>query len=303
MELISFNLALFRYYGIKSDPRFPLVRIQRNVINSPSLGRIYEFNGWLDPKVKCGNVEISGIYGHSDASGTAHKIHEAYFKCISELIERWAFHDLLNYSPDSYGLRIDSTTTGFAALPVWPKRNVRKIAFGEAIERWALSNWWMGNIKSSIIENYSENGNIGVISLNLVGVEGKVTICFKTVGQLNGLNHGKRFAYGFAFGRDLKQARYKALIEMDRNERLILARKNEEAVSISDRRLMFFSTEKGFLTFMRQVDAMKTGACLKVPEPIFDQEIEGEWSRFATVWRCILPGTEYSWHDEKHFMF
>lgn len=138
--MIYFNLATFRYSEIISNKNSSVEKI--DVIEfKDAEGGWFEVHGWLESEFKFDSTEKSDLYGTCEATGSDRHLHIATWKCISELLERWAYHELLKVGTTKYGMGLDKTTTGFAALPCWPKSAVRSVAYGEDIERWAISNW------------------------------------------------------------------------------------------------------------------------------------------------------------------
>ncbi len=193
---------------------------------------------------------------------------------------------------------VDKTSTGFAALPCWPKNQARKIALSEAVERWAISNWWTGHLSSKVLSLHLPNSNIQAVRLEIPEAFGFVTILF---GTATAGNHEFSY-YGFAHGYSLKQAIEKASIELMRNKRVLLLNQIQQPKAISDQRLLYFSTDEGLKHFKSRLHSpvQKPTA---VPDLIVDSQIRGEWDQYATVWRCLLPNTDYHWSDPTHFMF
>lgn len=296
--MIYFNLAPFRYNEILSIKNSPIEKI--DVIEfKNSVGDYFEVHGWLKSKYKYDSTEKSDLYGSCDATGSDKHLQIATWKCISELIERWAFHELLKRETTEYGMGLDKTSTGFAALSCWPRSAVRAVAYGEAIERWAISNWWREKIAAYEEVKPVEDGRTGVVAIDVDRSVGRVVIVYK---QAEGAN-GKFYCYGFAHGKNLKSAIGKASVEMLRNERVLQGDCGQEISSINDKRLMYFATEEGFLHFKSKTKPAATRSGIVPPDLIVDCEIPGDWSRYATVWRCLLPDTVYNWADPKHFMF
>lgn len=296
--MIYFNLAPLRYYDILNDKISPIEKIDVIEFNDSS-GKWFEVHGWLKSECKIESTEKSVLYGTCDATGSDRYLHIATWKCISELLERWAFHALIKAKSTEYGMLLDKTSTGFAALPCWPRSVVRSLAYGEALERWAISNWWRDKINAYDEIQTVEGGPSGVVVVGLQKRIGSVVIVYK---QSEGPN-GKFYCYGFAHGSNQKAAIAKASVEMCRNERVLQAATTPEVSSISDKRLTYFSTEEGFLHFKSKLMPASQVSNVVPPGLIVDCAIPGEWSRYATVWRCLLPDTDYNWTDPNHFMF
>jgi len=296
--MIYLNLAPFKYNDILKAHNSPIEKINVIEIKNSDGSKYFEAHGWLKAKIKYKDTEKSNLYGSCDATGTDKYLQIAIWKCISELIERWAFNQLLTTNSLEYGIDIDATSTGFAALPCWPNKSVRKIAYGEALERWAISNWWRNNLMAYRENDLSLKNDFTILTINIPKKVGYVVITYKK----SNLNKRSFYCYGFAYGKDIKNASFKASIEMYRNEKVLAAHNGSELISINDKRLIYFSTEAGFENFNSKIQS-KIDSYIKPPPPIVDCEVIGDWSRFATVWRCLLPDTIYNWSDEKHFMF
>lgn len=144
-----------------------------------------------------------------------------------------------------------------------------------------------------------ENGQDGIVAIDVDKNVGQVVIVYK---QSEGPN-GKFFCYRFAHGKNFKSATAKASVEMLRIERVLQSGSNQAVSSINDIRLKYFSTEEGFLHFKSKINPAPRRSGVVPPAPIVNCEIPGNWSRYATIWRCLLPDTVYNWADPKHFMF
>ncbi len=296
--MIYLNLAPFKYKAILNYPQSPIQKIDITQTTNSYGSKYYEVYGWMKSEFKFLGIETSNLYGSCEATGTDKYFQIAFWKCISELVERWAFHNLLKNNSVAFGMDIDATSTGFAALPCWPKSAAREIAYCEAIERWAISMWWRGQLSAFLEVSPKLDGDIGVAKISISENIGNVVIVFK-----KNVSDDKIFyIYGFAYGKTLRGAISKASVELFRNEKVLLQNNAAEAKSVSDIRLKYFSTEEGFLHFFSKVGSI--GRIFNsIPNLIVDSEVPGEWSQFATVWRCLLPDTNYNWNDLKHFMF
>lgn len=287
------NLAAIKYRSILTSADGPIART-RVIDNSLSESSHFEVQIWLKPELKSPTVEASELYGNCDATGTDEFLHIATWKAISEALERWAYHHLLLHERSKYGMNIDRTTTGFAALPAWPKSAVKKIAYGEALERWAISNWWQENLTCEI-QHSTDAANVAVIKIP--ESFGYVVITFKKIT----IDNVSFYSYGFSYGEKFEHAVNKATVEMNRNS-LVLANGLKKVVhGISDRRLQYFASDEGFHHFKSKMS--RSGPVSGPPDLLVNSEVDGPWSKFTTVWRCLLPNTNYNWEDDTHFMF
>lgn len=267
-----------------------------------SRGRIqFEAHAYLKPVLRNDQIGSSQIYGSCDGTGTGSSKIEAVRKSISEALERWAFYTLVSQDSKKFGLDIDDTSTGFAALPCWPKRAVRAIAFAEALERWAISNWWNGNLP---VKELATSTGFQSWEVQTPFDKIKVIILSK---EIKDHTETPFYVYGFAASSSIEKSTNKALIEMDRNFGA-LTRTFKSGVDIkgihdiSDRRLIYFSSLEGRLSFERRV-SQKVVLTTSKPDLIVDSEITGPWSQFATVWRCLFENTDTNLTDLDFFLF
>ena len=104
----------------------------------------YEAYCNLVPGLKS-SISSFSLYSNVDGMGSDQNKSVAYFKAISEAMERWAFYSLTSSQHrNDFGFDIDSTSSGFAAFPGFTKRPAAYYARLEALERWALVSWWFG---------------------------------------------------------------------------------------------------------------------------------------------------------------
>jgi hypothetical protein len=99
----------------------------------------------------------------------------------------------------------------------------------------------------------------------------------------------------------------RAAVELARFDFVITAHRAKgalvKAANYLERRALHFSTEVGYAQFRERLSRR---ADRPAPEwhPVFDGEICGPWSRWATVWRCAvtMPTHEYL-EPESNFFF
>ena len=99
----------------------------------------------------------------------------------------------------------------------------------------------------------------------------------------------------------------RAAIELVRNEFAITGYRARGALvepsSFAERRCLHYATREGFAEFLERVDRKPAR-----PAPqwrmVFDGEIVGPWSKYATVWRtCVEPATGDFLDSGKMFFF
>ncbi len=296
--MIFFNLGPYTYKDFASIKDTPLKKSEIIKIENEN-NVYYQQNCWLIDRLKYQDTEKTFLYSDCDATGSDRYAHLAVWKSYSELLERWAYHDLMNRGSKEYGLIFDRTTTGFAALPCWPRYAARNHALSEAIERWSISNWWRGNLSASLFD-YKNTANVKTVTIDISKKFGYVVISYNS---FNYQNENKYF-YGFAHSFNREQAYLKSLVEMERNKLVIqnFLGSNFSLKSISDKRLHYFSTELGYAKFLNRINNL-SNCSISLPKLLIDCHIPGPWDKFATVWRCLYPDTIYNWNDETHFMF
>src|SRR5829696_4460371 len=87
------------------------------------------------------------LFSDADGTGTHPVASVARHKAVSEAMERWAFHTLVRSeaAPD-YGFDIDPSSTGMSAFPGFVRRQARRSAVLEGVERFSLCAWWDGRM-------------------------------------------------------------------------------------------------------------------------------------------------------------
>lgn len=259
-------------------------------------GEVFEAVCSLKPDLKPSWVSVSSIYRNCEGAGTSKHLNIAIYKAISEALERWAFYHTATESLFlKFGFNEDPSTTGMAAYPGFLTSIARKNARFEAIERWAVHNFWKGllPIKEhetldliSIYEIITPFPDVHVVVLNMVS---------------DGLN-----IFSFACENSFQATVRHALVELNRNRR-VLNQRNEfqldKLEDISDKRLLFFSRPEGKALYLEKVQKAPC-AINAVPKLICDSEIKGPWTKYAKVWR-VLYAESYpkDFEDHTFFMF
>ncbi|MCK5883580.1 MAG: hypothetical protein KAG61_07825 [Bacteriovoracaceae bacterium] len=225
------------------------------------------------------------FYGKVDGTGTDKHKNIAIYKAVSEALERYAFYSILERSDAKrFGFDIEPTTTGLAAFPGITKIAARKISNFEAIERWALSEWWQGRLSID-----STNKKKNIIEIQTPFTESK------TVVTWNYINHINLVAYGFATESSLSKASKKAKVEMSRNIEILekISKKQLTTAELNnynpvDLRLIYFAKEHGHKLFLDKIcQSEKNIIQVERPRKIINCELTGPWSTFTTVWRTL----------------
>jgi hypothetical protein len=282
------SLAAFNYRDVLALNGGPIERISSAPVDI--LGRTrYQANAFLRPDL-VGTKTQNTVYGSADGTGASESAQVASHMAISEALERWAFY-ALSTGPDrcKYGFDIDASTNGMAAFPGFFKRQARKRAYFEALERWALVSWWSGRMASRIA---GESMGVTAVRLEQNAGFGEVAVVFRrsAAGHVN---------YGYSAGATFKIAAARAVVELARNEFAIGLFKLRSAAGSEipnhfERRCLFFAGEEGHALFLRRVFDRKP-----CPESswrvLFDGELSGPWSKYATVWRVMpaMPSLDF----------
>ena len=289
-------LASWFYRNIISPEAGPIVRLAVRELRDLYGARTFEALADLHPSLRqSASVRSHEIYGNADGTGTAQSRSLACHKAISEALERWAFYDLRGRPQDheKYGLHIDATTSGFAAWPQISASGARHRAINEAIERWALNAWWQKKLSHRFIP-YPQGSALEIMT------PFRDTVTVILFGKFS-----SHFVYGFATGRDLKDAAFRAAVELERNGRVL----NMQTAVLSDsshmheRRLQFFASVEGHELFQQRL-ACEEIRTTRMPELLVDCEIVGPWSKYAKVWRTLYrPVASVDAWDERVFLF
>ena len=281
------SLAALRYSDVFADNGGP--------IESVAVGDVLVFgqpfkqaNAFLRPEISIGKPDFA-VYGQADGTGSDPVGAVACHMAISEALERWAFlaiHD----GPDAaeYGFHVDRSSNGIAAYPGFFRKQAQNLARFEALERFAIISWWNGRLPA---ENAgSPYPGVNAIRIHHDAGAGEVVILVR--------RSRAGFAYGHAAARTLHEAVNKAAIELARAEFVLVVHRAKGAIvepaNFLERRALFFASREGGESFARRVGIRpeKPASCWRT---VFDGEIPGPWSRWATVWRCCveMPTDEF----------
>jgi hypothetical protein len=244
-------------------------------------------------------VSNSEVYNNRDGSGTSLYKNIAVYKAISEALERWAFYETAeSISSKEFCFDIHPTTTGMASYPGLTTKRARENAIMEANERWALHEFWRGNLP--IREHFNSIEN-----LRHFEIVTPINNC--NVSLLSYSKNGQHL-YAFAADKNLEKSFQHALIELARNIR-VMAKIDSKSKSldsfkeISDKRLFYFSTEFGHELFNQKIMSSSKSINVK-PTEICDQELKGPWNKYTKVWRYLYANSYPENEDDySFFMF
>lgn len=264
-------------------------------------GRFFVSNAWLHE-----DLIPEGRRGRSRAplgTGLDSSSMLARHKALSEAIERWAFLTKIEEEPHAYGFDRDPSSNGMCAFPGVRHASAREGALAEAIEHFCISLWWIGALSHEML---LESGKR---SPQLVRIHNPFTrhVVMLAFGRAeNGL-----VAYGTGAGMTVDQASAKASSEQAVGRlslELIGGPSGDVPAAQLERsnylvkRLIYFSQPNGHVEFMERISEGPT--CKPFPpSTIFDGEIRGPWSRFATVWRVAFEPASPDFLDSSRMFF
>ena len=219
---------------------------------------------------------------------------------VSEALERWAFSALVRSERAAeFGFDVDPSSTGMAAFPGLLRRQARRKAVLEAVERFSLIAWWEGMAEGRLFDTDWP----GVSAVAIDGPFGGVTVVAFARTEWGG------YAYGHAAEESFSAACERAIIELARHEWILrsswlafVAGEKKAPTNIFERRCVFFASAEGDEVFRERL-ARKASGAMPRATVICDSDIPGPWDRYATVWRFALrpPTDGYLRGGERYF--
>lgn len=303
------SLAPFRYRSILGTG--PLSRLESGPSSLWDGTACFDAAAELKAELRTDGLPQTVLYSQADGGGTHRSAVIARHIAISEALERWAFYTCSTAPSLNKGLfGIDDSTTGMAAFPGITTAAARQQATREAIERWAILEWWRGTLPAVSFKPLDPR--ISGIEIMTPFRAWHVVILWADCEP-----GAESRAYGFSAAKDRLTASNKALIELTRNSRALanyrklIAKGDGSAINLVhpyERRLAYFSSRSGAAIFQARVAASGApGFPIRVlPERIVDEEIQGPWSKYATVWRVLFrhsDGPEIEYHRPDVFYF
>jgi len=293
-----FNLAAIKYRNVLAEFGGPIVRICSSPISIYGRSN-YQANAFLAPGLVPSKPTFE-VYGNADGTGSSESPQIARYMAISEALERWAYHLEHNgKNAGKYGFRVDRSSNGMAAFPGFFKSQARMKARYEALERFALISWWDGRIKATPTPSPIIPG-IDIYRLHHTADFGEVVVVARKA-------RSGHVSYGHASGQTVRRAATKALVELARHEFAITYHKlrggTPEVKDYFERRCLYFASEEGYAEFLAKAES-KPNKPAPVWKEVFDGEIDGPWSRYATVWRTALEMPTLDFLDRRlNFFF
>lgn len=275
------TFAAYQYRDVLAEHGGPIKTLEITKCS----GRDYQANAWLRDGLRPAPRRRS-IYGTCDGTGTHRSPLIARFIAVSEALERWAHHEMASVTPGDGGFDIDPTSNGMAAFPSITCGPARRRALLEAVERASLFDWWEGRLAGERVQTRWKG--VEAVRLENPFACGVTAITFHEIAP-------GWFSYGHAAAGDWRQACARAAVEMNRSA-LVLERyrrraeegKAPQVVEIGERRCLFFASAAGHQQF---IEHLHRPAVASVPSwrIAFDAELKGPWSRYAKVWRVVIP--------------
>lgn len=308
------NLAAWKYRNIAAKYGGPIKKLlwKRLIITEYRTTEMFEVDAYLDDSLTHGK-KGNTFYGAGDGSGTSKCRAVASYKAISESLERWAFYEVCNSNKKAfYGYDIEPSTTGMAAYPGLTSKQARRNARLDSIERWSLTALWKGLI--GIRSKFKFNRTVDTLIVESPFRHTEVVLLHYQT------NNTRAHVYAFAAEDSINLAIEKALIELDRNIRVLSGETYKKVVDFSsamptltniyEKRLLFFSTAEGYDLFVSKVGGTEAKKDrihqISMPRVVVDSEIKGPWSKYTCVWRFLyepVSNKHLSNDDDSYFYF
>lgn len=285
-----FNIAPIRYANILGSQSGPIERIEYGRVDILGTS-FYQANAYLNGSLNLRKSRLQ-LYSNADGSGTHRSPLLARYIAISEAIERWAMYVICGTAKAAqYGFDLDASSNGMSAFPGLFRFQARRKALAEAAERYCLVSWWEGLLPTKPLP--PQTLPIEGIEIHNPASKDRVVL----VWQQTPAGH---YCYGFASARRIKDAIWKAYVEMDRSAHVLSGFHKENPgfemgdLSVIDnyqeRRVVYFSMPEGHSMFQQRLtQSVGRPVPSQKVKPLVDCEIEGPWERYARVWRVVLP--------------
>jgi hypothetical protein len=275
------NLSPIKYARVLSESGGPIDRIEMAEIK---LGGVlhYTANAWLseDLHLSTGQQEV---FSEAGGSGTDRYRSVAQYKAISEALERWCYHYLMQIGHTrAYGFNLDGSTSGMAAYPGLFAFQARRRAKLEAEERFCVKHWWLGYL-DSVTESL---GDCHAVYLENPISASTVALTWRSFAD-------GRWGYGTAAANRAKAAVEGARIEMERSIAALERHGPADRESVDrmdnygERQMLYYSIPEGHAAFMERLEGRPFRGGGMQPEKVIDRIIPGPWQKYATVWRVL----------------
>lgn len=295
------NLAPLRYSKVIQSLGGPIARMEHchvDVFGQPSVHAVtYLKEGIVNSQY----LDLRAT-DQPDGAGCHVSPQIACYMAISEAMERWAVHYCRARKDEGLGgIQIDGSSNGFAAFPGLFRRQARRAAFRESIERHCLICWWEGLLGHRPID--SPWPGVSAIAIdNPFSKHAVVVIWSDTVAG---------HSYAFSAGDNTTHASRRALIELSRTQSLLSNLLDVEEPLIAgergdvfERRIRYFSKPEGAKQFNNRLKRDLSFSSLNTRIQ-FDGPVVGPWDTYASVWRTIIeaPNQEYLSDRDDYFFW
>ena len=140
------NLAPIKYSNVLSQDGGPIERLEYaegTLLGMPCThAAAYLTAGLVAPELR-----LHSVVEQPDGAGSHRFTQVACHMAISEALERWAVYHCRESGNEAIGgMEFDHSSNGFAAFPGLLKRQARKAAVRESIERHCMMCWWEGQL-------------------------------------------------------------------------------------------------------------------------------------------------------------
>lgn len=293
------SLAAFRYRNVLAVNGGPIARIETGVCTVRGRQMI-QANATLTTGLV--QKKPQTIYSNADGTGSHAVAGIARHMAISEALERWAYYSTVRSSrAGEFGFEADPSSNGMSAFPGMFRRDARRKAVLEAVERYCLISWWEGLAEGH--EVATDWPGVSAVAIN--GPFGGVSVVAYARTQWGG------YVYGYGAEESVGAACERAVVELARHDMVLrawwlsfVAGDKTLPTGLFERRCLFFASEEGYQIFRERL-ARPAQRALARPEVVCDCEIPGPWSEYATVWRFALqpPSREFLQPDERYFFW
>jgi hypothetical protein len=285
------SFAPIRYQSVFAEQGGPIARTTATTLSIFDRVMV-QANAFLDSKLSEGKPLYS-FYGSADGTGSSVNPSVAQHIAVSEALERWAYLATNNSGEaNRYGFDHDRTSNGMAAFPGFKWQARRKARF-EALERYAVISWWDGRFSASVTR--SSYPDVGLVHIHHNAGFGEVVILYHKAPA-------GFVAYGHAAGSNLATAASRAAIELVRCEYVIAHHRSQGTVrpvtNHMELRCLHFASPAGHTEFLERAYATPDKPAPRW-QTVFDGEIRGPWSRWATVWRHCVEMPTYDYLNRK----
>ena len=297
------NLAPIKYSNVLSQDGGPIERLEYaegTLLGMPCTHAA----AFLKPDLVAPELRLHSVVEQPDGAGSHRFTQVACHMAISEALERWAVYHCRESGNEAMGgMEFDHSSNGFAAFPGLLKRQARKAAVRESIERHCMMCWWEGQLGHQMLPDPRE----GVLALQIENPFSShtVVVLWSRYGDLH--------SYAFGAGNSLNQAVQRALVELERIQAMLDSLRKgrhtksslgEEFRGLFGRRIEYFSTARGMSRFLDRLERPTQGTHQPL-KLLFDAAVEGPWSQYASVWRTIIepPSRDYLGDAEDYFFW